>query len=281
MPEFTITEQDKTAKRMTIVLWGQAGCGKTTWAATAPGRKLWLSFGDNEHASVEDRKDVGVMHLYKYEAKDVLDERLTSNPFNLDKILLEQEDIETVVCDSLTAISDMALRRAVDMDLRTEKHKRPTMEEPGWTAYGGRNAITLALLNRLLNVTAKHGVHLIMTAHEAEAEKDKVGIPQFYTIMLGGKMVTNVTWRISEFWFMSEDGKGRQLAVRPTRKRRPMKSRMFKGTGYPEFEVTYDSSLPDKGQMTIASFYNQWVQNGDKLVIPRSRRAKGDTSTED
>jgi AAA domain len=278
---YEITKQGETPKRMTIVLWGQAGCGKTTYSATAPGQKLWLSFGDGEHTSIEDRKDVDVMHLYRYDYADVLENRHTTNPFGLDRILKEREDIQTVVCDSLTAISDMALRRAVDLDLRTEKHKKPTMEEPGWTAYGGRNAITLALMNRLLNVTAKHGVHLIMTAHEADPEKDKAGIPQFYTIMLGGKMVTNVTWRISEFWFMSEDSKGRQIAVRPTRKRKPMKSRMFKGTGAPEFALAYDADKPDDGQMTIASFYEQWVENGSKLLVPPSRRAKGETGTED
>ena len=55
---FEITSDDTTSRRMTILLWGPAGDGKTTWAATAPGRKFWLSFGDNEHQTVLDRKDV-------------------------------------------------------------------------------------------------------------------------------------------------------------------------------------------------------------------------------
>src|SRR6478609_9907931 len=44
--------------RMVMLLWGQAGTGKTTFAATAPGNKLWLSFGDNEHVPVAHRSDV-------------------------------------------------------------------------------------------------------------------------------------------------------------------------------------------------------------------------------
>lgn len=271
--QYAITKQGETAKRLTILLWGQAGCGKTTYAATAPGGKLWLSLGDNEHASVEDRDDVEVMHLYRYDGTDVLESGRTANPFNLDKILDEKRHIDTVVLDSMTALADMALRRAVDMGISTGKVP-PTIENPGWSAYGARNALTLAVLNRLLNVTAKHGVNLIMTAHEADPEKDDKGVPQFYTIMMGGKLVTNVTWRISEFWFMSDDGRGRQIAIRPTRKRKPMKSRMFAGIGPPEFALEYDADKPDKGQMTIASFFDKWVQNGSKLAVPPSRRDK-------
>ena len=142
------------------------------------------------------------------------------------------------------------------------------------SAYGGRNAITLEVLTKLLRITAKHDVHLIMTAHEADPEKDAEGIVQYITIMLGGKLVNNVTWRLSEIWYLSQDGRGRQLAVRPTRKHRPMKSRMFTGIGEPEFILAYDSNKSDKGQMTIAGFFEQWVKQGSKLAIPTSRRDK-------
>ena len=51
----------ETPSRMATVIWGPATCGKTTFAATAPGEKLWFSFGDNEHVSVAQRKDVHVV----------------------------------------------------------------------------------------------------------------------------------------------------------------------------------------------------------------------------
>jgi len=58
-----------------------------------------------------------------------------------------------------------------------------------------------------------------------------------------------------------------------------MKSRMFTGIGPPEFELVYDSEKPDQGQMTITSFFNQWVSgNGRKLQIPvRVSHTKGGT----
>lgn len=271
---FEVTSHDTVSRRMTILMWGPAGDGKTTWAATAPGKKLWLSFGDNEHQSVVERKDVKVMPLYKYSIDEVLKHGRSSNPFGLDNVLHDDKDIETVVCDSVTALTDMALRKAVDMRLGMGKGFVPSMEHPGMSAYGGRNAITLEVLTNLLRVTAKHDVHLIMTAHEADPEKDAEGIVQYITIMLGGKLVNNVTWRLSEIWYLSQDGRGRQLAVRPTRKHRPMKSRMFTGIGEPEFILNYDSSKPDKGQMTITSLYEKWVSGTTKLPIPTSRRDK-------
>ena len=69
--KFPIRRGAESALRLTMLLWGSAGAGKTTYAATAPGDKLWFSFGDSEHASVAGRSDVFVMdlsgiHLMKY-----------------------------------------------------------------------------------------------------------------------------------------------------------------------------------------------------------------------
>lgn len=270
---FEITRgNDEGPGRMTILIWGSAGDGKTTFAATAPGKKLWLSFGDNEHQSVSDRDDVEVMHLYRYRYDEVLKHGRSPDPFGLDHILADDEKIETVIVDSVTALTDMALRQAVADKLGAGKGFTPSMEHPGMSAYGGRNAITLEVLTNLFRITAKHNVHLILTAHEADPEKDKEGVVMYITIMLGGKLVNNVTWRLSEIWYLSQDSRGRQLAVRPTRKHRPMKSRMFTGIGEPEFMLLYDSNKADKGQMTITGFYEQWVKRGAKLTIPQSRR---------
>jgi len=269
-----ITEQDDVPLRMVLLLWGAAGTGKTTFAGTAPGGKLWLSLGDQEHVSVMQRRDVKVMPLYKLSHMELLKHGQNDNPFGLDQILGEDTSIETVVCDSLTALVDAALRKAVDMKIGAGKGFNPTMEHPGISAYGGRNAIVLEVMKGLMRVTAKHGVHLIMTAHEADPERDKEGIVQYITVMMGGKIVNNMTWRISEIWYLDEDARGRQLAVRPWLKHRPMKTRMFSGKGEPAFELTYDADKPDKGQMTIASFYEQWAKGNGKLPIPKSRRDK-------
>jgi hypothetical protein len=144
----------------------------------------------------------------------------------------------------------------------------PTVEEPGQSAYGARNALMLKVLTGLLRVTAKHGVHLIATAHEADPVmeiRDGKEVVSHISIMLGGQLVNNVTFRLSEIWHMSANKENRRLAVRSVRLRRPMKSRMFSSSSDAEFELKYNAELPDKGQMTIARWYGEWAKKGMKI----------------
>lgn len=277
-----VTKGPELQTRMAVLLWGAATCGKTTFAATAPGDKLWISFGDNEHVSVANRDDVFVANVADMRWDDLFKHAQSDNPFGLDQYLVEHQNIETVVVDSITAIEYKALQKAVANKVGAGRDFTPTMETPGLSAYGGRNAILLEVMTGLLRVTAKHGVHVIFTAHEAEPTMIKQPgqgeVIDFISVQLGGKLVNNVTWRLSEIWFMSQETTGdrvRKLAVRPTRRRKPMKSRMFDQKGDPEFTIEYDADKPDKGQMTISKFYDAWVDSGyGKIPVPKSERKK-------
>lgn len=269
-----VTKGPELQTRMAVLLWGAATCGKSTFAATAPGDKLWLSFGDNEHVSVAGRDDVYVADISNMRYDDLFKHAQSDNPFGLDQYLSEHTNVATVVVDSTTAIEYKALQKAVGTGVGASRSFTPTMETPGLSAYGGRNAILLEVITGLLRVTAKHGVHIIFTAHEADpvlvqGQSDTI---DYIAVQLGGKLVNGVTWRLSEIWFMSQETTGdrvRKLAVRPTRKRRPMKSRMFAQNGSPEFTIRYDNEKPDEGQMTIAGFYNAWVDAGyNKIPVP-------------
>lgn len=267
-----VTTGGQVADRMAILLWGPATVGKTTFAATAPGDKLWLSFGDNEHVPVAYRPDVFVANVSDLPYDDLFKHAQSDNPFNLDAFLRDNENISTVVVDSTTAIEYKALQKAVGEGIGGGKNFRPTMEMPGLSAYGGRNAILLEVITGVLRVTAKHGVHVIFTAHEADPVyvEGQGNTIDYIAIQLGGKLVNGVTWRLSEIWFMSQDTTGtreRKLAIRPTRKRKPMKSRMFAMNGEAEFVLAYDPDKADEGQHTIAGFYDAWMEN-DKRKIP-------------
>ena len=268
-----ITQGRESEDRAAILIWGASGCGKTTFAATAPGEKLWLSFGDQEHVSVRHRKDVRVAKLYDLSIEELFKHAQSDNPFGLDQLLADNGDITSVVCDSITAISFRALQKAVLQKTGAGRGFTPTMEAPGISAYGARNAIVLEVLTGLLRTTAKHNVNFIATAHEADPTLNADGLIDYIGIMLGGQLVNNTTWRLSEIWYMSQEEtgeKGRRLAIRPTRKRRPMKSRMFTSNAEAEFKVRYDAEKPDKGQMTIASWLEQWEKGGGaKLPIPK------------
>jgi len=266
-----VTSGAKAPNRLAILLWGPAACGKTTFAATAPGKKLWLSFGDNEHVSVMHRKDVIVANLSDMTVEELFKHAQNENPFGLDQFLAKQTEVETVVCDSLTAIAFKALQKAVADKIGAGKGFTPTMEAPGISAYGGRNAIVLVTLTGLLRVTAKHNVHIIITAHEADPVMNDQGVIEYISVMLGGQLVNNMSWRLSEIWHMSQDttkDKVRRIAIRPTRRRRPMKTRMFSDKGEPDFQLRYDADKADKGQMTIADWYEK-ARDGVRLPIPK------------
>lgn len=272
----TVHSQDSELSRMAVLLWGPAGAGKTTYAATAPGKKLWLSMGDNEHVTVQGRKDVQFVKLYEMELDRFFSEAESDNPFGLDTFLAEHTEIETLVFDSATALAFRALQKAIKDQIGKSATFRPSIEAPGISAYGARNGLVLACLTGLLRVTAKHNVHLIVTAHEADPTMRKEGnteLIDYIGIMLGGQLVNNMSWRLSEIWYFDEVDSGqnkgkRRLAVRPTRLRRPMKTRMFINSGPADFVINYTPDKPDKGQQTIASFYDKWCAvKGERISV--------------
>lgn len=271
-----ITSGVRSLSRMAILIWGPAGVGKTTLAATAPGDKLWLSFGDNEHGPVSHRTDVRVADFSGMGYRELCELGQSSDPFKLDSYLAHDDSIASVIVDSSTALIYKALQQSVSKGIGGSRQFTPTMEFPGRSAYGGRNAITLEILTEILKVTAKYNVHCIVTAHEDDPTTTDAGdVIEYIGIMLGGKIVNNMSLRFSEIWYYGQEitgEKARYIAFRPTRKRRPMKTRMFTDKGPPEFYVDYDADLPDAGQMTIASFYEAWVNGGGKkLPVPTSR----------
>lgn len=273
----TVTTGPEAISRFALLLWGPSGCGKTTFAATAPGNKLWLSFGDNEHQPIVHRKDVQVADLSTLSLDDLFKHGQNDNPFGLDQVLAKQESIATVVVDSVTALTFRALQRSVSRGIGAGKGFTPTMEAPGISAYGGRNAIVLEVLTGILRVTAKHGVHCIITAHEDDPTtrpdpRTNQEIIEYIGVMLGGKIVNNVTWRLSDIWYMSQSelgAKNRRIAIRPTRLRRPMKTRMFTNKDAPEFDLAYDADKADKakGQMTLTAWWDEFIKTGNRLSI--------------
>jgi len=279
----TAHKGDQSPARSAILLWGPAGSGKTTFAATAPGMKLWCSFGDNEATPVSGRKDVIIADLSHMGYDELFKHAQSDNPFGLDAILSDNKYIGTVVVDSATAIAYRALQKAVGDGLGRGKLFHPTMEAPGIAAYGGRNAIVLATLTGFLRVTAKHNVNIVITAHEDDPTMKtevqggrSVEVVDFIGVQLGGKLVNNMTWRLSEIWNLREANNKRLLTVRNYGLRRPMKTRMFNTKEVPQIELTYDPDIADtaKGQMTIAAWHGEWLDHGRRsLAIPKPKKS--------
>lgn len=280
MTKYPIVKGPGLSTRLALLLWGPAGAGKTTWAATAPGKKLWVSYGDNEHVSVAHREDVLVMDLTAAKATDVFQDGIGDSPYGIDKTLSDDEDIQTVVVDSLTMVQQLALEKAVGDKVGMSQRFTPTWQTPGLSAYGGRNVNLIMLMKSFLRVTSKHGVNIIFTAHENDPNTRPDGTIDEIRASIGGRLVNAVTSSMSEIWNLRQDPGGKRyriVTVRPQGWRKPLKTRMFLQNGESSFNLEYDPSLKDDHpkQMTIADFCNQWWDSDSKRIsVPKNRGAK-------
>jgi len=272
---YTLSAPNEKAQRISMLLWGSAGCGKTTLASTAPGKKLWINFDPDGTASIANRakarNDIIVLDLSaeKDNIVEAFKKSDTTLIKNIEKVLTENPDIETVVLDSVTSFGDKALSHGVYAAQSTSKGKGATLEDPGFAGYGNKNTWTRLLVKHLLEVTGKLNRHMIFIAHEDKPEKNDQGAVLFITIMLGSSLSEQVPLQISEVWAMTDTGKERRIAVRPCRSRKPMKTRMFiANSSEPEFKWNYDADkLEGEG---IADWYAAWKENGfSKLQLPK------------
>lgn len=242
--------------RMSMLLWGDAGCGKTTLACTAPGKKLLINFDPDGDASIAGREDVDVVDFSG--APDSISEKFKgANPLGLAAII---DNYDTLIVDSLTTIAQIALQQGI------KGVKGATIERPSPGAYGTRNALTLQLIMNMLRLTKKHEKNIVFIAHEASPLTNDDGVVLYITLQLGGQLPAQASLNFSEVWAVTDTGKERRIAIRPIRQRKPMKSRMFIASKQ-EFVLKYDADT-DKGD-GIAEWYDKWQKNKfEKIPLP-------------
>jgi len=258
-------------KRFSLLLWGPPKAGKTTLAATAPKDILWLNFDPDGIASIANVEGVHVMD-FSDKPNRIVEEFRLENPLRLNEYLAENENIRTVVVDSITSFRDKALPHGVVRAQTTSKGKQSTLEDPGYAGYGNLNLWVRLMVRNLLYVTAQHRRNIIFVAHEDKPEKNKDGIVLFITIMLGGSLVTQVPKDLSEIWALEDTGKVRRIAVRPSRSRKPLGTRMFATDISSEFIWNYDAGT-QQGE-GIADWFAQWIDaGGAKIPLPGTMHA--------
>lgn len=274
---YEVKPASEQVSRLAMLLWGAAGCGKTTLAATAPGKKLWLLFDDGGTDSIASlaaecnvptsvlKEEILVVNL-AHEKNAIIDKFKRDDGLGLGTLLAAHPDIETVVVDSTTRLSQMALERMIELGI----HKSAKLELPGMGSYGGRNALLLRMFVDIMNVTGKYNRNVIFISHEAEPKTNDDGHVLSITMALGGQLPSLTTQKLGEVWYMSDIKGKRMLDLRPFRVYKPMKSRMFDlGPNKPsQFEWKYDIDKPDPA-FEIATWYNKWREgNGAKISLP-------------
>lgn len=255
-----ITSVNDIDKRIALLLWGPAGCGKTTLAATAPGVKLWLLFDPDGALSLQGREDCMVLDL-SGETQQITQQFKSDDPMGIGKMLTEHPEILTVVFDSATAYKELCTENAV------VQTKSATLENPGLKGYGHRNALLLRALTSLMRLTKKLQRHFIIITHEDTPDKNEDGTINFITMALGGKMSNQIGLQLSEIWHMTDTGKEHKIALRPVRWHKPMKTRMFDATTTPEFTWRYNpNNWSGDG---IETWFKAWEAKGGKIAVPK------------
>ena len=260
-----ISNNTDRPKRLTGLFWGSAGTGKTTLACTAPGRKLLINFDPDGPASVIGFDDVFVVDFSDPSTAITEQFKKNNNPLGLESVI---DQFDTIIVDSLTNVSHKALMAGVTMA------KGATVERPSPGAYQVRNSLVTQLVKNVLAFTSKHGKHCLFIAHEDSPVMDDEGIVMYITLSLGGKLPEQAALDFSEVWHVSDMGAGRdrRIAIRPSRKRKPMKTRMFSTTGEVEFDWQFD---PDTGKgMRLSDWFEEWVETGAKLPLPKAKATK-------
>jgi len=261
------------AKRFNGAIWGDAGCGKTTLAGTAPGRKLWYQFDPDGVDSISDevceKEGIIRVDLSQASTDKLADEcKNEGNPFGIKSTI---EAVDTYIFDSITNLTDKTLTRGISTNTGA------TVERPSPGAYGTRNALAIRAIKNVAKITGVHKKNVIWIAHEGAPDKDeKTGAILHISLALGGQLPSNIGIDFSELWAMYQvDNRAdRRIMIRPARLRKPMKTRMFRQGDEPEFDWKFDpddwfnkKNLPYR----IDTWLKLWELTGDKLPLPGSQ----------
>jgi hypothetical protein len=252
---------DADNARLAMLLWGDAGCGKTTLAATAPGNKLFILMDPDGDLALVTRSDCEVHDLSSAPFMQVIEKFRSADPYGLEAMLRDRPDIHTVVWDSITAYAYMALQEAVN------KNKSSSMEQPGMHGYTWRNASVLRAAVALMTLTKRLNRNVIFITHEAAPDRDATGNVTHVTMALSEGTANLVGLRLNEVWWMNDTGTERKIAVRPCHRHKPMKTRMWDATT-PDFTWRYDART-NTGD-GIDQWFGAWRKGGGKkLPLPK------------
>jgi hypothetical protein len=250
---------------MYLLVWGASGCGKTTLAATAPGMKAIIQFDPQGATSIANRDDFYLLDVSGGSYNSVMMEFNNADPFGMKAWIAAHPDVETIVIDSITTLSFLALQYAV-----TKAGGKSNIEVPGMNGYGTRNNVMRRVVQVIMQIASELKKHLIVITHEAAPDKDDTGRTTEITMSLSASLANDVSLRFNEVWHMKDTGTERQIYTRTFGVWKPMKSRMFETRQAGHFVWHYNAdALEGEG---IADWFTAWQRNGGmKLQLPTKK----------
>ena len=254
-------------EQLSMLIWGKPACGKTILAATAPGKKLFLQFDPGGTASLARSDDILVADYSGMAPAQIATlKQGTIVESDLTKLIREQ-NVSTVVVDSLTSLGQIALTYAIQSGKANGRNFVASLEMPGLTGYGIRSAILLDICAMVLRVCSDTKAHCIFVAHDKETLDDNGRIAEI-SVALGGQGQTAVPAKINEIWHMEDTGRERLIYVRSHGVKRPMRTRMFE-LGPKDTHFTWKYNQVDKTGDTLAKYYEAWEANSfERIAFP-------------
>jgi len=264
-PRPSFQKPDFSFTRIYLLVWGASGCGKTTLAATAPGMKAIIQFDPQGATSIANRDDFYLLDVSGGTYNSVMMEFNNTDPFGMKAFIAAHPEVETIVIDSITTLSFLALQYAV-----TKAGGKSNIEVPGQNGYATRNNVMRRVVQVIMQIASELQKHLIVITHEAAPDKNDVGVTTEITMSLSQALANDVSLRFNEVWYMKDTGTERQIYVRTFGVWKPMKSRMFDASKAAQFVWHYNADvLTGDG---IADWFTAWQQNGgNKLQLPAKK----------
>lgn len=232
--------------RLVGIIWGDAKTGKTTYACSLPGRKLIINFDPEGFSSVAYRDDVDVIDLSNIAPKEAITAAKKAGTY----IIENAEKYGSIIVDSLTTLTELSLRDAVERGVGKGKNGFvPTIDEPGLACWGARNNNVNDVVSKILRATGQTKLHCFLIAHADDPEftQDGKTIVQ-QTIMLSAKIRNTTGLKVSEIYHLGQDANRRTIYLAPHGVKRPMGSRIFDTAKFKQFELKYDINKPDEEQ---------------------------------
>lgn len=259
------------AERVSMLVWGLSSCGKTVLAATLPGPILWLGFDPDGEKTIAGDENIHFFNLATLspdQAPSFMEGEAFENQIHT--VLKDHPEIQSVVVDSLTSFSQLALTHAITSGKASGRGFKATMDVPGMSGYGIRNRIVLSTVRMLLRVTARVNRHVCFICHEDTPEKETDDNNRQrvvrVTLLLGGTLPSEVPLQISEIWYMRELNGRREIFLRPFGVIVPMRTRMFRTDKKSSF--VWDYNMYDKTGRTVAQMIEQWRAGGPGFKLP-------------